>query len=80
MDNNMDDNTVNELLVTDGDSSISYWVPESLHKGKNFFFTVADDGGYSSVLMNKDAWEQMKKKVDELFEKDEKWNMNQKKQ
>lgn len=56
---------VNEQLAEDSGTKISFWKP---HKDKIYFhLVVSDKNGYSSAIMTKEMWEEMKTKVDRLI-------------
>ena len=58
---------INETVASDGDAVLAVWCTDNTPKG-NFNLVLGDGGGYSSILMNKEVWEQMKKDVDKHFE------------
>ena len=58
---------INFLVACDGHTGINYWHTDSMPE-ENFSLVMSDDGGYSSILMNEEVWDKMKKEVDRLIQ------------
>lgn len=54
------------VLVNDGHAHLS--LAKDVGLGKDTFGIVAvDDGGFTLVILTKESWEEMKKKVDDFL-------------
>lgn len=61
------ENEINETVYEDGDAKLFFWKP---HPEETFaLFGLSDGGGYSSVLMTRTGWHDLREKMDALVEK-----------
>ncbi len=57
-----------DLVMSDGHTRL-YFADNQMMGDGLFGFTMVDGGGFSGVICNRDGWERMKERVEELLAK-----------